>query len=449
MQNLTYSIIVQISRYLIIFLFAFYVYGSFSSYLKSKEKAEKIYNRQLRIMFIIHFLSMLILFLHNSKAAYVWLYLGQMLFLFLMDLTFRATYKHISRSLLNMTNMLMMIGFVELSRLNTGYATRQLIFASVTCILCLLVPQFIDFFEFYTKLGIAYAVVGIAMLAAVYVFGTENYGAKNWISIKGIVFQPSEFVKIIYVFFLASFLSKFRDFKHVVIIGIMAAVHVGILVLEKDLGGALLFFITFLFMLFVATGKKRYLLAGFGGGAAASVVAYKMFSHVRIRVMAFIDPWSHIDNEGYQVTQSLFAIGTGGLLGMGFSEGAPEDIPVVASDFIFAAIAEEFGTFFGICLILLEICMFMMFVRISLSMRKVFYKLVALGLSIEYITQTLLNLGGVTKFLPSTGVTLPLISYGGSSIISTIFMIFIVQGMYILSMDQEEEEMKNEGRKEA
>jgi peptidoglycan glycosyltransferase len=287
------------------------------------------------------------------------------------------------------------------------------------------------------------------MLAAVYVFGTENYGAKNWISIKGIVFQPSEFVKIIYVFFLASFLSKFRDFKHVVIIGIMAAVHVGILVLEKDLGGALLFFITFLFMLFVATGKKRYLLAGFGGGAAASVVAYKMFSHVRIRVMAFIDPWSHIDNEGYQVTQSLFAIGTGGLLGMGFSEGAPEDIPVVASDFIFAAIAEEFGTFFGICLILLEICMFMMFVRISLSMRKVFYKLVALGLSIEYITQTLLNLGGVTKFLPSTGVTLPLISYGGSSIISTIFMIFIVQGMYILSMDQEEEEMKNEGRKEA
>ena len=140
----------------------------------------------------------------------------------------------------------------------------------------------------------------------------------------------------------------------------------------------------------------------------------------------------------------MFAIGTGGFLGMGFTEGLPDSIPVVSSDFIFAAISEEFGVFFGICLILLEISCFIMFINIALKMKRVFFKYTALGLAVEYIVQVLLNIGGVVKFIPSTGVTLPLISYGGSSIISTYLMIVIVQGMYSINFTESQEVLKHE-----
>jgi len=164
--------------------------------------------------------------------------------------------------------------------------------------------------------------------------------------------------------------------------------------------------------------------------------------------MAWRNPWALIDNEGYQVTQSLFAIGTGGWFGMGLMKGLPTSIPVVTSDFIFSAISEEMGGLFSFCLILICISTFVMFINIAMKLSNHFYKFTALGLSIMYIFQVFLSVGGVTKFIPSTGVTLPLISYGGSSILSSIMMFNVIQGLYVLGQDRNDKIEKKKRKRE-
>jgi cell division protein FtsW (lipid II flippase) len=159
------------------------------------------------------------------------------------------------------------------------------------------------------------------------------------------------------------------------------------------------------------------------------------------------DPFKTYKNGGYQVAQSLFAIGTGGWFGMGLFEGEPDKIPVAAEDFIFSAISEEMGLIFAICIILICLSCYIMFLNIAMQLHNRFYKLVALGLGTCYIFQVFLTIGGVTKFIPSTGVTLPLVSYGGSSLVSTLIMFAIIQGLYIVREDEEENiERKKEER---
>ena len=183
---------------------------------------------------------------------------------------------------------------------------------------------------------------------------------------------------------------------------------------------------------------------GVSAGALASVIAYYLFAHVRDRVIAWQDPLSVIDDQGYQICQSLFAIGSGGWFGVGLGQGMPDKIPVVTTDFVFSAIAEEMGVVFAICLIFVCISCFLMFFNISMQIKDTFYKLIALGIGTLYGTQVFLALGGVTKFIPSTGVTLPLVSYGGSSLLSTIILFAIIQGLYVLQVDEGE---VNEGTK--
>ena len=173
------------------------------------------------------------------------------------------------------------------------------------------------------------------------------------------------------------------------------------------------------------------------GGCGAAALAYWLFSHVRVRVSAWKNPWADIDNTGYQITQSLFAIGTGGWLGMGLYQGMPRKIPVVDKDFVFAAISEEMGALFAVCVLLICLGCFLQFVMIACEMQASFYRLTALGLGILYITQVFLAVGGTIKFIPSTGVTLPFVSYGGSSILSTFILFGVLQGLYVLKRDEE------------
>ena len=212
-----------------------------------------------------------------------------------------------------------------------------------------------------------------------------------------------------------------------------------VLVLSKDLGSALIFFVTYLLMLFVATGSWLYLITGSALGTGAALAAYQLFDHVRRRVAAWSNPWADIENKGYQITQSLFAIGTGGWFGMGLCQGMPGKIPVVEKDFIFSAVSEEMGAIFAICVLLICLGCFIQFMMIAARMQAVFYKLIAFGLGVEYIVQVFLTVGGVTKFIPSTGVTLPFVSYGGSSILGTFLLFGIIQGLYILKRNDEEE----------
>lgn len=277
------------------------------------------------------------------------------------------------------------------------------------------------------------------MLAIVIVGGRVTGGAMLAIKIGGFTLQTSELVKIIFVFFVAASFQKDRSFKNIVVTTVVAALHVLILVASKDLGAALIIFAVYLVMLYVATEQARYVFLGLGAGSVASVGAYYLFSHVRVRVLAWKDPFAIYQNGGQQVAQSLMAIGTGSWFGMGLMQGAADKIPVAESDFIFSAIAEEMGLIFGICLILICVSVYIMFLNISMQLKNSFYKMVALGLGTCYIFQVFLTIGGVTKFIPSTGVTLPLVSYGGSSVLSTIIMFAIIQGLYILREDEEED----------
>ncbi|HOO27591.1 MAG TPA: FtsW/RodA/SpoVE family cell cycle protein, partial [Lachnospiraceae bacterium] len=237
-------------------------------------------------------------------------------------------------------------------------------------------------------------------------------------------------------FAIAGILTKSTDLRQIMLSAAVAGLHVIILVLSKDLGGAVIFFVVYFSMLYVATQNPGYCLFGVLSGAAAAVIGYKLFAHVRIRVQAWKDPLGTINDAGYQIAQSLFAIGTGSWFGMGLGQGAPSNIPVVESDFIFSAITEEFGVIFGMCLILICVSCFVMFMNISMRFHNTFYKLVAAGLAIVYGFQVFLTIGGVTKFIPLTGVTLPLVSYGGTSVIVSLIMFAIIQGLYITVRDE-------------
>ena len=208
----------------------------------------------------------------------------------------------------------------------------------------------------------------------------------------------------------------------------------------------MIFFIAYMVMLYVATKKIYYFFGGLLCGCLASVVGYYLFAHVRVRVLAWQEPLAHFENEGNQISHSLFAIGTGGWFGMGLNQGMPNKIPEVKQDFIFSAISEELGGIFALCLILICISCFLMFLNIAMQMKDSFYKLVALGLGTIYGFQIFLSIGGDIKFIPSTGVTLPLVSYGGSSLLSTLIIFSVIQGLYLLR-EREEHEPEIKGNK--
>lgn len=442
-------IIAELSRYIIVILFALYTFYCFRAFArKTEEGKDRVFYIQRVIILVFHLICSVVLILSHldDMWKYALLYFLELVFFLFFIKIYQVFYKGLSKLVLNNMMACMMVGFVMLGRLQYNLAIRQLVMASAAMGICLLVPLFIERFTIWEKLGWQYALVGILLLLLVFVIGVDHNGSKNWISIAGIELQPSEFVKILYVFFIAGLLSKTTEFKHIVLITAVAGVHVVILVAEKDLGAALIYFITYLVVLYVATMQVGYLAAGLLAGTGAAVGAYHLFTHVQTRVAAWQDPWADIHVKGYQISQSLFAICTGGFFGMGLGQGIPDTIPVAESDFIFAAISEELGVVFSVCLILVYISSYIMFVNIAMKMKKRFYKLTAFGLSVVFIFQVFLCIGGVIKFIPSTGVTLPLISYGGSSIITTIIIFSIIQGMYV--MNGREEAMKIEREEE-
>lgn len=433
------NIFTQISKYLNIVIIAFYTYYAFRVFsLNDKDKKDRIYRKMKHLIYLFHFVCYLVMFLNTSSFKVAGLYLAQVVAMTIIFAIYPWIYSNISKFLLNNMMLLLTIGYVMLTRLNFDKAMKQFVIATVSIVFGIAIPILIEKIKKLQKFGWVYGALGVVILLSVLFLGVSNYGATNWISIKGFTFQPSEFVKIIFVFCIASLLSIRKDFKYVVVVTILAAAHVLILVIEKDLGGALIFFVTYLIMLYIATSQPLYFFAGLGAGSIASYLAYNIFNHVRVRVMAWRNPWKLIENEGYQVSQSLFAIGTGGWFGMGLYKGLPTSIPVVDSDFIFSALSEEMGGFFAILLILICLSCFLMFITIAMNLQDLFYKLLALGLSALYMFQVFLAIGGVTKFIPSTGVTLPLVSYGGSSILSSVIMFSIIQGLFIMNQDRNE-----------
>jgi peptidoglycan glycosyltransferase len=336
--------------------------------------------------------------------------------------------------------MLLSISFVMLTRLSLSRSIRQFAIVAISLVLSFFVPLILKKIDWIQKCDLLIAAAGIFILGAVLIGDSVTNGSKLSYTILGIAFQPSEFVKILYVVFVASILAKAKNFGYIVASAVLAAIHVLFLVASKDLGSALIYFTVYIVMLFVATCKFRYLIVGVVGAVVASVASYFMFSHVRVRVSAWLDPWTDIDATGYQVAQSLFGIGTGGWLGMGIDSGSPTTIPYVEQDFIFSAICEEYGLIFGICLILICVNLFLEIVHVAQSIYEPFVRYMVYGLGMVYVSQVFLTIGGNSKFIPLTGVTLPLISYGGSSVLSSLIMFAIIQGCYIYYVGYDIEE---------
>jgi len=410
--------------------------------MKDEAGRKRACGRQLVCMFMLHFLANLVIVLNKESQLLAAFYVAQLVFFTGYIYLYRLFYRNVSRLLLNNTCMLLGTGFIVLTRLNPERAMRQFAIAAAAAAVTLIIPFIIDRVWQLAKIPWLYCGIGLILLFIVCLAGNTAYGAQLSLTVGGFSVQPSEFVKISFVFFVATMFYRSTDFKTVAVTTAAAAAHVLILVASRDLGSALIYFVAYLMMVFAATSNILYLGLGAGGGAGAAVLAYRLFSHVQRRVMAWRDPWADVDDTGYQIAQALFAVGSGGWFGSGLYHGMPEKIPVVDKDFIFAAIAEELGGIYAICILLICLGCFLQFVLTAMKMQAMFYKLIAFGLGTVYITQVFLTVGGVIKFIPSTGVTLPFVSYGGSSMFASFILFNIVQGLYILKRGEEEEDEK-------
>ena len=440
--------ITELSKYFITLFIALYTLECFLVFRhQDEEKRSGCYIRQNLLMFLVHFSCFLVICFETGKLEYLLFYVLQQILLFATVVLFRMIYPKGNRLIINNMCMLLSIGFVILCRLSFEKAIKQFFIVTVSIIVGMLIPFFIHKLKFLKSLTWIYALMGVLALGIVLILGSTTYGSKISYSIAGVTFQPSEFVKILFVFFLASALYESHDFVRVVLTAILAGIHVLILVVSRDLGSALIFFIVYVMMVFIATGNWLYLLLGSAGGCGAAVLAYQLFTHVQVRVQAWRDPFSCIDDAGYQITQSLFAISSGGWFGLGLFRGTPDSIPFVEADFIFSAVAEELGIAFSMCTILICISCFIMFMNISIRLKDKFYQLIAFGLGVTYIFQVFLTIGGGTKFIPMTGVTLPFISYGGSSVLTTLVMFFVIEGLYIIRQEEGARRVKKKRRR--
>lgn len=423
--------ITELSKYFITVCMVLYTLECFLVFWRENSKRKVLYVTQNILMFLIQLMCFADLALVSEDFQYVFFYAFVQVFLIAILVMVPMIYEDTNRLLLNNMCMLLGIGFCIISRLSFNKAVKQYIIVLVSLTVSLFIPYLFSRIRFLKKLTWLYGCLGIGLLSIVLILGEVTHGSKISFSLHGLTFQPSEFVKILFIFFLAGALWEKCNFARVALTAVIAGIHVIVLVVSRDLGSALIFFVGYVFVVFIATRNYLYLLAGAVGGSGAAYIAYRLFSHVRIRVLAWQDPWSYIDNQGYQITQSLFAIGSGSWFGMGLLQGNPKAIPYVDADFIFSSICEELGVVFGICLILITLSCFVMMMYVAAQIRDRFYQMIVYGIGIMYIFQIFLTIGGGTKFIPLTGVTLPFISYGGSSVMTTMIMFFIIQGIYI------------------
>jgi cell division protein FtsW (lipid II flippase) len=350
----------------------------------------------------------------------------------------RLTVPQADPYLLPMAALLTAVGLTEIYRLNPDDAFRQglWIVVAVAAFAATLIVLRHDYrrLESYKYL-FGLTAVGLLVLPALPVIGQTVNGARLWVKFGPLQFQPGELAKIMLIVFLAGYLrekrevlaqGRLKDFGPLLLIWGAAML---VLVETNDLGSALLYFGIFLAMLYVATARAWFVGAGaalFVGGAA---VLYQVVPRVEERVSVWIDPWPHVHTSGYQIVQSLYSIGNGGFSGKGFGKGTFTTtdggnlIPQVNTDFIYSALAQELGLVGAAALLLVYMLFCLRGFRIALLAQDGFSKLIAIGLTFGFALQTFIIVGGVLRIVPLTGITLPLVSYGGSSVVANFMLL--------------------------
>lgn len=329
-------------------------------------------------------------------------------------------------------------GLVMLYRLNPDIAIKQLMWMFLGLLGYVLIVVFMPDIKKFEKYDKWFIGITIVLLILPLIIGSEKYGAKNWVSIAGFGFQPSEIAKLFMILYLAN-IYKIKDKKDIFKFAIPVFIGLAILILEKDLGGVIIFFGMFVTTLYIGTSNVKYIGGALAFFVIGGVASYHMFSHVKKRFDIWIDPWSDKFGAGGQIVQSMFAIGTGGLFGTGLGLGHPKYIPVAESDFIFAAICEEMGMIGALAIILLYLILVYRGLRVALYAKDGYRRLVAVGITSMIAFQVFVIIGGVSKMIPLTGITLPLISYGGTSMFITFLAFGVLQKISHLGEDMEDE----------
>lgn len=324
-------------------------------------------------------------------------------------------------------SMLMSIGIIILYRINPKIGAKQIVWFIIGIVAFFSSYFFIKSIKKWSQWMFLYVVLSFILFLATLIFGSNIKGATNWIRIGSFSFQPAEVIKILFVFFLASYYVNRKRFENKYILAGISYANIAFLFLQKDLGSALIFFAIYTAILYVYETDRKFILLNIGTACIVGIISVFIFSHVKVRVETWLNPWASISGNGYQITQSLFAIAAGGFLGTGIGRGHPEFIPEVHNDFIFSAICEEMGVLTGIAIIMLYLILIYRGIKISLEQKNPFYKIVALGITVSIGFQAFTILGGVTKMIPLTGVTLPFLSYGGSSLVASFASVGILQ----------------------
>ena len=345
----------------------------------------------------------------------------------------RKFYPDGDKFLLIFASILSIVGIAMIYRLEYDNGIKQVVWFIVGIIVYILTVVLLPDMDKLSSWKNFYLITTLVLMPLALIFGKEQFGATNWINIAGFSFQPSEFAKISLVLYLAAVLKDYDNeqkshVKQLIQPALVVMFSLGCLVLQRDLGSALIFFGVAVSILYVATSKKKYVFTCLGLFAVGCTVAYKLFAHVRQRVAVWQDPWTDQSIPGaYQIVEGLYSISSGGLFGTGLGQGYPRLVPVVYSDYIFAAISEEFGMIFALGIMILFFLMFYRGIRVAFVTTDKFSQITAAGLSIMIACQTLVIIGGIFKIIPLTGIALPFVSYGGSSMLTTFFALGILQ----------------------
>ena len=346
----------------------------------------------------------------------------------------RRFYPDGDKFILIFASVLAVVGVAMLYRINPNTAIKQLIWIALGIIGYILIVVILPDLKSFAKYKNVYMIITLVLMPLALIFGTEQFGAKNWILIGPISFQPSEFAKIALVLYLAAALATYEskksfkeEVKQLFQPALVAGFSMGCMVIQRDLGSALIFFGISITLLYVATSKKKYVFTALGLAAIGSVAGYTMFGHVRERVMIWRDPWKYALGSSYQIVEGMYSIAAGGLFGVGLGQGHFQNLPVKESDMIYAIICEEFGIIFAIGLMIIYFLLFYRGIRAAFVTKDSYSQLIAVGFSTMIACQTLVIIGGIFSVIPLTGITLPIISYGGSSVLTIFFALGILQ----------------------
>lgn len=409
-----------------------------TDFLHRPQPNEKIvrfaYAQTKWLLFLFQFLAIFLVYLFQVKelSERSLLFGGGLLLVSLLSLTILHVVTKGDSYLLLIANMIFSVGIIMIYRLDPARGEKQLMIYLASLVAFFVVTVILrhtpTLWEGHT---LFYFVVTLMLFLVTLAFGVTFGGARNWISIAGIRVQPSEFAKIPFVLFLASWYKNYEQHEKTffgrISLTIMVYVLLGLFLLQRELGTAAVFFATLL-TLQIAFERHRWIpVVNLLFAIVGLYAAYHLFGHVRVRFAMWWNPWQDFNDKGYQIIQALFAVAEGGFFGTGIGMGHPENVPLGHSDFIFASVIEEMGSFMGICLILLFVLLLYRGLKIAMQQERDFYAAAAVAVSAIFASQAIIMFAGVLKVIPLTGITVPFLTYGGSSLLSSFILLAILQ----------------------